>query len=40
MTTLREMALECPVCRRPFNSQAVVSASVLGKRTDFHERFA
>ena len=40
MTTLHEIALTCPICRHMFRSQAVVSTSLLGKRTDFHERFA
>ena len=38
MTTLHEIALTCPICRHMFTSQAVVATSLLGKRTDFHER--
>jgi uncharacterized protein len=39
MTTLREIALNCPICANQFSSQAVLSTNSFGgKRTDFHER--
>ncbi|HUF30210.1 MAG TPA: DUF2225 domain-containing protein [Gemmatimonadaceae bacterium] len=39
MTTLREIALSCPICANQFSSQAVLSTNSFGgKRTDFHER--
>jgi hypothetical protein len=39
MTTLREIALRCPICANQFSSQAVLSTNSFGgKRTDFHER--
>jgi uncharacterized protein len=39
VTTLQDVRLECPVCKRTFNSKAVVyTNSFGGKRTDFHER--
>jgi len=38
MTALREIELECPVCRRRFASRAVASSDALGgRRTDFRE---
>jgi uncharacterized protein (DUF2225 family) len=39
VTILRQIALECPVCRHGFTSQAVLTTNSFGgKRTDFHER--
>jgi uncharacterized protein (DUF2225 family) len=39
MTTLKEIALSCPICANQFSSQAVLSTNSFGgKRTDFHER--
>ena len=39
MTTLCTVELICPVCDKTFSSQAVVVTDSLGgKRTDFHER--
>jgi uncharacterized protein len=38
MTRLHEIELTCPICSYTFSSQAVLSTSLLGKRTDFHER--
>ena len=37
MTTLQQIQLTCPICACTFGSQTVLSASTLGKRTDFHE---
>jgi uncharacterized protein (DUF2225 family) len=37
MTTLQRIQLTCPICSWTFSSQTVVSASLLGRRTDFHE---
>jgi hypothetical protein len=38
MTTIQQIELECPVCRRRFASHAVTSTNSFGgKRTDFHE---
>ncbi len=39
MTTLKDIALSCPICANQFSSQAVLSTNSFGgKRTDFHER--
>jgi uncharacterized protein (DUF2225 family) len=38
MTKLRQIELTCPICSYTFSSQAVLSTSLRGKRTDFHER--
>jgi uncharacterized protein (DUF2225 family) len=41
MTTLQNVSLNCPLCKRGFKSHVVVfTNSFGGKRTDFHERAA
>ena len=38
MTRLHQIELTCPICSFAFGSLTVVSANLVGKRTDFHER--